>query len=931
VVGQLVVGQLLVERWMGLAPQRRLSVAPICFGAALAGVVSLFLAALLGGPPTSSLWLVSGFAAAMVTMELLPAHLTHRGDSEALRLEEAFIVPMTLLLAPVEVVSVVLISVAVAGTARRRGWLKTAFNTGVMGTCAAAGTGIAHLLGLGGAVTARDLAAAVVGGLVLCVVSTAAVAGIISVVQGAAFRAILLDGALVRVATWFGSLSLGLLVAMAALAQPYSLLVAVIPLVVLQVAFTGATRQWRERQQAEAVYTAASHIHASVDSAQVRRELVTAARQLLGAGGVRMVHELDEPTPDGAVRVPLDDASAVEVSERATGGAWTRGDISRLQALAGVASGALANAVLYEQLQAITRSLGEGVLALDAAGRITFVNPAGARLLAWRSDELLGRHVADAIDPAGLLTHPDGATDWVHLPRLRAGETLRIDEYAVTRSDGSVLDVALTASPVLRDEEVVGAVIALRDVTERKALERRLMHQAFHDQLTGLPNRALFLDRLEHAQARARENGNSQAVLFVDLDRFKLINDSLGHRAGDDVLCTVGSRIVGALGFGDTVARFGGDEFTVLLEEVADRAQAAETADRIRAALSLPINAGDRSVVISASIGIAIAEPGDAPQDLLAAADIAMYEAKSAGGDRHAVAASDADGVARAKLDLEMELRRAIEHGELELEYQPVVRAHGEALYGFEALVRWRHPRLGMLPPSHFMPLAEEGGLVIALGEWVIEEACRTAKRWAEQHPGSGTVMAVNLSARQFQHPDLCARVREVIDRVGVDPSLLTLEITETVVMENSTRTLETLHALRALGVRLAIDDFGTGYSSLSYLKRFPVDVVKIDKSFVDGLATDSVDREIVAAVIRLASACGMQTVAEGVETAAQLDQLRLLGCSLVQGFLIARPEPASTLERRLGRAATTGMPVPRASTDADLVSAMSGMVYLPE
>jgi diguanylate cyclase (GGDEF)-like protein/PAS domain S-box-containing protein len=916
---------------MELVEPRRPSVAPICIGAALAGVVTLLLAGLLAGLPRHSPLLLIGFALTLVAVELLPVHLTHRSDSEALRLEEAFFVPMAFLLAPVETVGIVFLAVGLASVAHGRGWMKAAFNAGVMATGTGVGLGVAHLIGLGGEVTVRDVAAVVTGGLVLCMLSAVAVSSVIALVQAVSFKKIIFDGAAVRFATWFGSLSLGVLVLVAAEQRPMALLAALVPVVVLQYAFAGSLRQWRERQQAEALYDAAGRIRASVDAANVRCELVNSARQLLGAGAAHVVHDLRAPEGGGALRVPLDEKTAVEVSDRATGGTWTRGDVSRLQALAAVASGALANALLYEQLQAITRSLGEGVLALDAAGRITFVNPAGARLLAWRSDELLGRHIADAIDPAGLLTHPSGATDWVHLPRLRAGETLRIDEYAVTRSDGSVLDVALTASPVLRDEEVVGAVIALRDVTERKALERRLMHQAFHDQLTGLPNRALFLDRLEHAQARARENGNSQAVLFVDLDRFKLINDSLGHRAGDDVLTTVGSRIVGALGFGDTVARFGGDEFTVLLEEVADRAQAAETADRILAALNLPISAGDRSVVISASIGIAIAESGDAPHDLLAAADIAMYEAKSAGGDRHAIAASDADGVARAKLDLEMELRRAIEHGELELEYQPVVRAHGEALYGFEALVRWRHPRLGMLPPSHFMPLAEEGGLVIALGQWVLEEACRTAKRWAERHPGSGTVMAVNLSARQFQHPDLCARVREVIDRVGVDPSLLTLEITETVVMENSTRTLETLHALRALGVRLAIDDFGTGYSSLSYLKRFPVDVVKIDKSFVDGLATDSVDREIVAAVIRLASACGMQTVAEGLETAAQLDQLRLLGCSLVQGFLIARPEPVSTLERRLGRAASTGMPVPRASADESLVPAMAGMVYLPE
>ena len=890
------------------------------------------LGAAFWGLEQHSLALLIGFAIALATIELFPLKLTHSGQSEALRLEEAFFVPMAFLLGPVETMAVIALAMGLASVfSRRRALLKGLFNVGMITTSAAIGLVVAQAVGLDGTLGGRDIVAVLLGGLVFCAVSAVLVSGIIALSTGTALRAILLDGLAVRTVTWFGSLSLGVLVLVAADQQLWALVAAVVPVVVLQFAFSGAMRQWRERQQAEALYDAAGRIRASVDSSHVRTELVDAARQLLGAGSARVVHDLSQQAPPaGSLRVPLDDSTAVEVAERATGGDWTRGDESRLQALAAVASGALSNALLYEQLQAITRSLGEGVLALDSRGHITFVNPAGARLLAWRSDELLGRHIADAIDPAGLLSHPDGATDWVHLPRLRAGETLRIDEYSVTRSDGSVLDVALTASPVLRDDEVVGAVIALRDVTERKVLERRMVHQAFHDQLTGLPNRALFIDRLEHAQVRAQESRSCQAVLFVDLDRFKVINDSLGHRAGDDVLCTVGSRLVGALGFGDTVARFGGDEFTILLEQVADRAQLVETAERILSALSLPVTAGNRTVVISASIGIAIAEPDDVAKDLVAASDIAMYEAKSAGGARYVIAASDADGVARAKLDLEMELRRAIDEGELVLEYQPVVRATDEELYGFEALVRWQHPRLGMLPPSHFMPLAEENGLVIPLGEWVLEEACRTAQRWHELHPRTAAVMAVNLSARQFQHPDLCARVRDVLDRTGLDPCRLTLEITETVVMQDTARTLETLHALRALGVRLAIDDFGTGYSSLSYLKRFPVDIVKIDKSFVDGVASDSVDREIVAAVIRLARAVGMQTVAEGVEEPGQLEQLQRLGCSMVQGFLLAEPAPMVEHEHRLRGRAAAGLPSPRAAGDVRTTD-MSRVICLSE
>ena len=880
----------------------------------LLAVAALLLAWSRSDGPVEHWPLLLGIGAVLTLAELRPIHLVHKDESEALQVEEAFFVPMVFLLTPFEALSVVAVAVGLASLTWRRGMLKSAFNTAMMTASFGVGIAVVHALGLQRPLDATGIVALLVGGLVFSATSTLLVGGIIAVAQGAPLRSVLLDGAGVRLATCLGSLSLGVLVVAAVEDRPLALVAAAVPVIVLQFAYDGALRQWRERRQAEALYDAAGRIRQSVDSTQVRRELVTAAGELLGAGQVRVLTgPVDDPPAPGALRVPLDDDTAVEVAGRATGGAWTRDDTSRLQALAAVASGALSNAVLYEQLQAVTRSLGEGVLALDGAGHITFVNPAAARLLGWRGQDLVGRQVASAIDPAGLVPLPGGGGEWVHLPRLRAGETIRIDEYGVTRSDGVVLDVALTASPVVRDDEVVGAVIALRDVTERKALERRLTHQAFHDQLTGLPNRALFLDRLEHARARGV---GTQAILFVDLDRFKTINDSLGHRVGDDVLCTVGSRLVGAVHPGDTVARFGGDEFTVLIEERGDHAEAVTTAERLLHALRLPINVGDRDVVLSASIGIALAEPGNAPADLLAAADIAMYEAKSAGRDQYAVAAADADADARARLDLETALRRAIEHGELELEYQPVVRAQGEALHGFEALVRWRHPGLGLLPPSQFMPLAEDTGLVLPLGEWVLEQACTAAREWHERRPGTGAVMAVNLSAKQFQDPGLTSRVAAVLAKTGLPAERLTLEITETVVMQDSSRTLGTLTALRELGVRLAIDDFGTGYSSLSYLKRFPVDVVKIDKSFVDGLATGTVDREIVAAVIRLANAVGMVTVAEGVETVEQLDQLRLLGCSLIQGYLVSPPQPMDLLDARVGRAAVAGLPVPRCAAD---------------
>jgi diguanylate cyclase (GGDEF)-like protein/PAS domain S-box-containing protein len=883
----------------------------ICLATGVAGATAVAATAALSDGELRPSFLLAAFAAILLAAELFPLHLTHDGDSEALHLEEALLVPMILLLPSLQTLLVVVAAVAVSSLVSRRGLLKLTFNTGLMALGTAVAILVARLLGASGPVTGRDIAAAVLGVLVFCALSAVVVTFVISVAQEASFRRLLLDGAAVRVLTWTGALALGVLVAMAAAARPAAILVAVVPAVALQMSSSGALRQWRERQQADALYEAANRIHATVESDAVRAELLRAAQELLCAGSAQLVTGGDAATPN-ALRAPVGDDSAVEVALPATGG-WTSSDTSKLQALAAVASGALANALLYEQMNAITRSLGEGVIAVDERGAVTFANPAAESMLGWRRGELVGRDIAGAVDPDGCAVRAGGSSEWVHLPRLRAGETVRIDEHVMTRRDGTDLDVALTASPVLRDGNVVGAVVAFRDVRDRKALEKRLVHQAFHDPLTGLPNRALFLDRLEHSRARGIRDGGSEAVLFIDVDRFKMINDSLGHRIGDQVLQTVASRIVGVLRPSDTVSRFGGDEFTVLLEQVGDPGEAAQAAERILRALQLPMEAGGREIVVTVSIGIAVAEPGNAPADLLASADIAMYQAKSRGKNRYAIAAADADERALARLDLEMELRRAITDGELEVHYQPVVNAQTSALHGLEALVRWRHPTLGLLAPGHFMDVAEESGLVVPLGDWVLEQACIAAVRWQREHPDAPIVMAVNLSARQFQQADLCKRVAAVLRSTGLDPTRLALEITETAVMEDTEATLATLRALKKLKVRLSIDDFGTGYSSLSYLKRFPVDAVKIDKSFIDGLTCGPVDREIVQAVIRLANAVGMQTIAEGVETTAQQEALRLLGCSLMQGFLHSRPGPLDAVERTLD----LRLPAPRASIDA--------------
>ena len=877
------------------ASRRDRQVRLVCLAAVAAGLVAITAAVVTRdryspGPG----WLVLALLVALTAVRLVPVHLTHSGSSEALHLDEAFFIPMVLLLAPWQVLSALLVALLVGSAATRRGGIKLLFNVGTVTASTGLGIAAAHALGVGGAVTATDYAAAFAGGLVCCVVAAVAVAFVISVASGQPLAGLLLDGLALRLAVWLGSLAVGTVMAVVAVAHTEALALAVAPVAVLHAVISSALRTRRERTQADALYEAASRIHGTVESDVVRAELVAAAQELLFAGSARIV-PLDTEAPADAMRAPLGEEWALEVAERATGGAWTAGDRARLQALAAVAAGALENALLYEQVHAITSSLGEGVLALDERGVVTFANPAAEELLGWERGELVGQQIAHAVDPEGLV-----GEQWVHLPSLRSGETVRRDEQVVTRRDGTPLDVALTASPVTREEQVVGAVVVLRDVRERKALQQQLVHQAFHDPLTGLPNRALFLDRLEHARARSTREGVTQAVLFVDVDRFKLVNDSLGHRMGDQVLRTVAARLVGVLRPSDTVARFGGDEFTVLLEQVSSAAEAGLIAERVLRELRVPIPAGGRDVVVTASIGIAVAEPGNAPGDLLAAADIAMYQAKGGGKNRYVIASPDADEQALARLDLEMELRHGIDSGQLELHYQPVVSAATGGLYGLEALVRWRHPVLGLLPPGRFMDVAEESGLVLPMGEWVLEQACLAAVDWQRRHPHAPLVMAVNLSARQFQQADLCERVADVLASTGLDPHLLALEITETVVMEDTEATLAALRALKQLKVRLSIDDFGTGYSSLSYLKRFPVDTVKIDKSFVDGLDTGPVDREIVQAVIRLAAAVGMQTVAEGVETPAQREQLQLLGCTMLQGYLLARPAPLELVERTL-------------------------------
>jgi diguanylate cyclase (GGDEF)-like protein len=436
-----------------------------------------------------------------------------------------------------------------------------------------------------------------------------------------------------------------------------------------------------------------------------------------------------------------------------------------------------------------------------------------------------------------------------------------------------------------------------QDITEQKLAEDALSHQALHDDLSGLPNRVLLLNRLGQALAKLTRNPSTVGLLFIDVDRFKVFNDSLGHAAGDAILRAMAARLMVTLRPGDTLARFGGDEFVILCEGLSGEGDALGIAARIATAMMEPLDWGKGELIMTVSTGIALtSSPYTSGESLLRDADTAMYRAKEEGRSRSAVFAEPMRGSAVRRLDTEVSLRQGISEGQLEVHYQPIVELPAGRMIGTEALVRWQHPTRGLVGPDEFIPIAEETGLIVPLGAWVLREAAQQTKTW-QQRPGCSKLnVAVNLSAVQLKQPDLVDLVKQVLRETGLGPSSLELEITESVLMDDAAKSERILRALKALGVKVSVDDFGTGYSSLSYLKRFPVDTVKIDRAFVDGLGDDPADSAIVDAVARMASALNLETVAEGVETPLQMRELIGLGCTYAQGYLFARPAPASDL-----------------------------------
>jgi diguanylate cyclase (GGDEF)-like protein/PAS domain S-box-containing protein len=546
------------------------------------------------------------------------------------------------------------------------------------------------------------------------------------------------------------------------------------------------------------------------------------------------------------------------------------------------------------------------IAVIDARGVFQYVSPATERLLGAKADDLAGKPIFSMLAAeeirafesflSGILARPDYSAS-IELPVVsRFGSTSQFE----------VLCTNLIANP-----DVGGLVLNMRDVSERKAMEEQLRHMAFHDPLTNLANRVRFMERLGHALARAKRPDQKQlSVLYMDLDNFKNVNDELGHTSGDDLLKEVAMRLLACIGPADTAARLGGDEFAILLEDIDSPAKPRAVAARILDEIARPFVISSQETMLSASIGIVTADGNVTAEELIRNADVAMYDAKESGKGCAHVYAPDMHITLFERLRLVRGLHRAVERKEFVVQYQPTFSLDSQTISGFEALVRWNHPRRGMLEPREFISVAEEIGLVFEIGEYVLDQACRQAKEWQSEHPNHSSLsMSVNVSAKQLQRAGFDLIVQRALAESGLDPRYLTLEITETVLVSQPQAVINTLRSIRSLGVQIALDDFGTGYSSLNYLKEFPIDLIKIDRGFIEGLDRDEREEMLVRNVIDLATMLDLKIVAEGIERPDQLSRLRDLKCGFGQGYLFARPMGVDAVEMLLSKGATAKTP----------------------
>ncbi len=851
-------------------------------------------------------WIVAAVIGVLALGSWVWPVMVYRGaESEALSMDEGFFVILALLVPPLVTLGTLGAATILAQAGRRRSVVKSAFNVGQL--LIAAGAGLAVSRGIAapsGSLSAGQVAAVALGAAVYFVINTFLVASVM-VSMGTPWREFTSDLRMQVSLAGAGAL-VGVVLGLAIHEHPWVVALAIPGLVLERGLISARFAALYDRARMAGLYEITLEANRALRQEAVLETILGAVRRLLRSPEAALTSA--EPGL-GQLAAPMTVADRQEwlvASGRRRDEPFDDADRGLLRALAAVGSGALSNAELFQQvrlererLSSITLNIGEGVCAIAADSRLTFVNRAAADMIELPSLDIT---VDDPVS-AGARAAPAFLLEPAR-EAMRTGRAVREDDARFRGKNGGTIPVAYTASAVMSDGVPSGAVIAFRDITERKAFEDELHHHAFYDSLTGLANRRMLVERLEQALRRSALDRKTHALIFVDVDRFKSINDSLGHVTGDEFLTAIGARMKGVVRSHDLLARFGGDEFVMLLEDVAGVEVAVAAARRICAAAEQPMVLPDGyELVAGVSVGIALTEPGKTADDVLRNADVAMYEAKAKGGggiyrvfDQVSMGTRSSE-----RLQAEADLRKGLERDELEVHYKPFYSMDGQQILGAEALVRWRHPAKGLISPSRFVPMAEETGLILPLGRYVLDEACQQV-RSIRDRLGVDLPISVNLSPRQFAESALLSQVAAALDATGLRSELLIFEITETMVMEDLSGAREVMKRLNRLGVRLAIDDFGTGHSSLAYLKQFPVHEVKVDRIFVQGVAESPVDSAIVRAIIDLANAMGIAAVAEGVETESQVAGLKMLGCQIAQGYYFSQPLRAVEFDDLLTR-----------------------------
>jgi diguanylate cyclase (GGDEF)-like protein len=822
------------------------------------------------------------------------------GSVESINYDDMLFPSALLVLTPTEWSATVLFASLTGSMVLRRAPEKAIFNAGQYLVAGIAGYGMYRLLA-GSSVDTLDLrsiCAAGIGGIVVSALSRVAVTSMIAYVTGQPWST-MVKVPRSLVGAWLAGAIVGSNGAALALTYSWGILPVILLVGVVQRAINAQWHEETARNQAERLQQHTSVLRATGHHSDVERSLIMSAAELLGAREATILGPGDS-VPENALAAAMPGGQQLVVHGRLGPGSWSQQEREILTTLAGVGDDTLRSVDLLARLRNITDSQTESVFSLDADGVVTFANPAALRMLRARdSTEVVGRALNDLVR----LRRGNKRLDVAEM--TRRGERVHDGDAALYLTRGRQvqpgrLEVSYSFNPLTGDSEgaePTGSVLVLRDVSERRAFQEAMTYRAMHDEMTGLPNRRLLVERLETAMASAEANSLRHVVIFVDLDRFKLVNDSYGHLVGDQLLIQLSDRMQEHLSAADSAARLSGDEFVMLLEDCPDDAEVSRIVETIAASLRLPYLIDGHAISITVSLGVAITRPGQTREDIMVAADAAAYAAKSAG--RNCIRYSTPELVAAAgvRLETESHLRTAIETNGLRLDYQPIIDTKTQTMVGAEALVRWSRDGIPQ-HPAHFIPLAEDSGLIVYLGRWVLEEACQTTHRWNTTHPErEPVIVSVNLSALQLTQPHLADEIDTVLNRTGLPAWQLTLEITETAVLSDLDANLPTLLELRNLGVRVSVDDFGTGYSSLAYLRRLPVDTVKLDAAFIAGLGSDPIDTQIVAAVLRLCKALGRNVVAEGVETEVQRRFLAWMGCPLMQGFLLALPMDAESFE----------------------------------